>query len=61
MGLMHSYESLGVLQTPRSYNALIEVFKFISDVETPIRKPSIYNLIRLDAGSFVQMNQRPSV
>ena len=33
MGLMHS----GVPRTPRSYNALIEVFKFIWDVETPIK------------------------
>ena len=37
MGLMHSYRSPGVPRTPRSYNALIEVFKFIWDVETPIR------------------------
>ena len=29
MGLIHSYGSPGVAQTPRSYNALNEVFKFI--------------------------------
>ena len=29
MGLMHSYRSPGVPRTPKSYNALIEVFKFI--------------------------------
>ena len=37
MGLMHTYRSPGVPQTPKSYNALIEVFKFIWEVETPIR------------------------
>ena len=36
MGLMHSYGSPGVPQTARNYNALIEVFKFIWDIETPI-------------------------
>ena len=29
MGLMHQYGSLGVPQTPKSHDALIEVFKFI--------------------------------
>ena len=29
MGLMHQYGSLGVPQTPKSNDALIEVFKFI--------------------------------
>ena len=28
MGLMHQYGSLGVPQTPKSHDALIEVFKF---------------------------------
>ena len=29
MGLIHQYWSLGVPQTPKSHDALIEVFKFI--------------------------------
>ena len=29
MGMMHQYGSLGVPQTPKSHDALIEVFKFI--------------------------------
>ena len=29
MGLIHQYGSLGVPQTPKSCDALIEVFKFI--------------------------------
>ena len=29
MGLMHQYRSLGVPQTPKSCDALLEVFKFI--------------------------------
>ena len=33
MGLMHTYRSPGVPQTPKSYNALIEVFKFMWYVE----------------------------
>ena len=28
MGLMHPYGSLGVPQTPKNHNTLIEVFKF---------------------------------
>ena len=29
MDLMHQYESLGIPQTPKSHDVLIEVFKFI--------------------------------
>ena len=40
------------------------LFPFCANVLTSYhngsKKPSIYNLIRLDAGSFVQMNQRCS-
>ena len=35
ISLMHSYRSLGLPRATRSYNALIEVFKFISGL-TPI-------------------------
>ena len=41
---MHSYGSPEVPQTPISYNALKEVFKFILDVK---KNPIYYNHIKI--------------
>ena len=57
MGLMHSYRSPGVPQTPRSCNALIEVFKFIWDVETPIRSDPYLSQSHQDWGLWTFLSK----
>ena len=50
MGLMHSNRSSGVHRTLRSYNMLIEVFKFIWNAKTPIRSDPFLSQSHQDWG-----------